>query len=249
LTLAAGAVVVAVVLVTTDDADRTAGRSATTTTSPAATPATTPEGYAFRAVQQGSGDPVAWDPCRPIAVVVAGADATPDGAVGLLEEALAEVGAATGFEIEVEGRTDEPPAVERELVQPARYGDRWAPVLVAWTDPEAVPALEGDVGGLGGSTAVAAPAGTEVYVSGTLLLDGPQMRESLRVVGGRDQVRSVLLHELGHVVGLAHVDDPEQLMYPEGQPGASGYAAGDRAGLARLGEGPCAPDLRPEVPQ
>ncbi len=87
------------------------------------------------------------------------------------------------------------------------------------------------------------PNSRKVYVTGSLLLDGPQLEESLRVVGGRDQVLSVLLHELGHVIGLGHVEDPAELMHPEGQPGAAGYGPGDRAGLARLGAGACVPDL------
>jgi hypothetical protein len=261
LTLAAGAVVVAVVLVTSGSSDD--GPAPSTTTPPPATSdegrppphpeATTPLGtppsvaedgtYAFRHLQDGTDDPVAWDPCRPIPVVVSSATA-PRDADELLDQALGVVAEATGLRFEVEGPTDErPTSDDRPLVQTDRYGDRWAPVLVAWTDPATVPELRGTVGGLGGSAYVTAPDGTQVYVSGSLLLDGPQMEESMRVVGGRDQVRTVLLHELGHVLGLAHVEDRSELMHPEGQPGAATYGPGDRAGLARLGQGPCAPDL------
>lgn len=216
-------------------------------TTPLGTPPSVPErgSFAFARTQDGGDEPVAWDPCRPIHMVVADATA-PDGADELLDEALDTVARATGLRIEVDGPTDEEPTEERAPVQPDRYGDRWAPVLVAWTDPTAVPGLEGDVGGLGGAISVPAPgsaSATEVYVTGSLLLDGPQLEESLRVVGGRDQVLSVLLHELGHVIGLGHVEDPSELMHPEGQPGAAGYGPGDRAGLARLGAGACVPDL------
>lgn len=240
LTLAAGAVVVAVVVSSSSSAPSPSGSSTSSASSvsSSAPVSIVEDGFAFRAVQERSGAPVAWDPCRPIAVVVDDRQA-PEGADALLDEALATVAEATGLRFDVEGGTDEAPSVDRSRVQPERYGDRWAPVLVAWTDPASVPELAGDVGGLGGSETAVADDGTAVYVTGTLLLDGPQMQESLRVAGGRDQVLSVLLHELGHVVGLGHVDDPAQLMHPEGQPGAAGYAAGDLAGLAHLGEGPC----------
>lgn len=263
-TVGAGCLVVAIVLVraggtddpapapTTEPTFRSGGRSFAYpapepgATTPLGEPPDAPAGgaHVFSRTQEGTDDPVTWDPCRPIRVVVDDRTA-PEGALTLLAEALAEVERATGLRIDDEGPTDEPPTEDRAPVQPDRYGDRWAPVLVSWTDPATTPALAGDVGGLGGNVAVAPPdrPGTEVLVTGTLLLDGPQMGEALRVTGGRDQVRSVLLHELGHVVGLGHVDDPAELMHPEGQPGASGYGPGDRAGLARLGRGPCVPEL------
>ena len=52
----------------------------------------------------------------------------------------------------------------------------------------------------------------------------------------------MILHELGHVMGLEHVDDPVQLMYPEiGAP--DGLAAGDLNGLYQLGKAACRKDL------
>ena len=46
-----------------------------------------------------------------------------------------------------------------------------------------------------------------------------------------------VLHELGHLVGLAHVDAPAQLMYPQGH--IASFAPGDLRGLAAAGSGPC----------
>lgn len=238
LTLAAAAVVVAAVLATSSSSssEPTPG---TAPPSPPGTPspqpaATTPLGAppdvpdagtpAYRHLQDGTDEPVAWDPCRPVTVVVSDRTA-PDGAEVLLVDALDEVATATGLVVEVEGPTDEEPSIDREVFQPERYGDRWAPVLVAWTDPAEIPALRGDVDALGGSETARAGDGTEVYVTGTLLLDGPQL-----AAADEDEVRSALRRELARLVGLAvedeHDDGPEL-----------------RAGLARLGGGPCAPDL------
>lgn len=81
-----------------------------------------------------------------------------------------------------------------------------------------------------------------VYVTGQVTLDAPDLREGMRRSGDTTGARGVVMHELGHVLGLGHVDDPDQLMHPEGTV-ANTFADGDRAGLARLGAGACAPRL------
>ena len=37
------------------------------------------------------------------------------------------------------------------MFQPDRYGDQWAPVLIAWTDESVITDLAGDVAGVGGA--------------------------------------------------------------------------------------------------
>ena len=60
---------------------------------------------------------------------------------------------------------------------------------------------------------------------------------------GRRVARSIVLHELGHLIGLAHVDDEQQLMFPEARREVPDFAAGDLTGLAALGSGACVPEL------
>jgi hypothetical protein len=199
------------------------------------------DAHAFVQTDPRTGAPVAWDPCRPVPVVIS-AEGRPAGAEDLVLDALAEVGRLTGLDLVLEGPTDEVPADDRPPLQRDRYGDRWAPVLVAWTDASTIPGLAGDVAGLGGSVSAARPSGEQVYVSGVVLLDRPDL-DAVGAEVGAASVRAVLLHELGHVLGLDHVDDRDQLMYPEGRTEVTTYGPGDRAGLARLGQGPCAPDL------
>ena len=193
--------------------------------------------YGFLATQDGTDTPVAYDPCRPIPVAVNGR-AEPGGAVDLLSEALERWSKAAGFEFRIEGATEESPSPGRRPFQPEVYGDRWAPVLVAWSDPEESPQLAGEVAGSGGSTPLQVSAGgVTVYVTGMVVLDGPQLGAMLAREGGREEALAVVLHELGHLLGLAHVDDPTQLMHGDGQeatPGVTGLAAGDQSGAAKL---------------
>ncbi len=53
-----------------------------------------------------------------------------------------------------------------------------------------------------------------------------------------DEQRLILSHELGHVLGLDHVEDTDELMNPIFV-GQDGFGPGDRSGLARLRVNPC----------
>ena len=53
---------------------------------------------------------------------------------------------------------------------------------------------------------------------------------------------AVIQHELDHLLGLNHVEDPSQLMYKNAID-TSAYGVGDLPGLAHLGAGDCIPDL------
>jgi hypothetical protein len=116
---------------------------------------------------------------------------------------------------------------------------RAQPALIAWSEPTTVPGLTGRVAGLGGSVAVSDEyTGRMRYVTGTVTLDAPQLTRVLHRPGGPVQVRAIILHELGHLVGLDHVDDPGELMYKDNV-GSLDLGPGDREGLAALGAGRC----------
>jgi hypothetical protein len=210
--------------------------------SPLGSPPTVATGtgaFRFMATQPfDRAQPVAYDPCRPVDVVVNEVQAPP-GSAGIVEEAVAEVAHATGLRIGVVGTTDEPANPDRPARDRDRYGGDWSPVLVAWTDPAQVPALAGDVAGLGGSQS--APAMTTEprhFVTGSVSLDAPQLARVLGRENGRAVLRAIVMHELGHVVGLRHVDSADELMY-EDNVGLVDFGPGDREGLAALGRGRC----------
>lgn len=186
------------------------------------------------------GVPATYDPCRAVHYVLNPAS-MPTGAQALVTDAVAALSAATGLVLVDDGRTDEPLRQDRELVQPQRYGNRWAPVLIGWSDQAAYPALAGDVAGVGGSALVQprGPASARL-VTGQVVLDVDAL-VPLMQRGRSDQVRAIVMHELGHVVGLDHVNDPTQLMYPRNL-GLTAFSSGDLEGLAQLGHGVCHTD-------
>lgn len=204
-------------------------------------PVAVPSGqFRFREVQPGTADPVAYDPCRPIHVVVNARTAPPGGDV-LVNEALKMVTDASGLQFRVDGPTDEVPSENRLPYLADRHPGRWAPVLVAWSDPKETRRLDGDVSGLGGSFGLQVGQ-RQVYVSGSVMLDGPQLKEIIEQPDGRDAARTVIAHELAHLVGLDHVPDPTQVMHPSGTK-VSTFGAGDLTALSRAGQGACFPEV------
>lgn len=203
------------------------------------------DSYAFLLTGKDK-QPAAYDPCRPIHYVTRAAN-QPAAGPQLIKEAIAAVSRATGLVFIDDGATTEAPAPQHKSYQPARYGDRWAPVLIAWETTAEEPsftnyATRTNVMGMAGSEAVSREGSEVTYVSGQLELNGPAM-QSLIVREGRAQARATIEHELAHIVGLDHVQNPSQLMNPTGVPGVSTYQAGDLNGLAVLGQGECRPGL------
>lgn len=202
--------------------------------------AVTSQSYKFLVVND-DGSPVGYSPCRPLHYVV-NETLAPEGAAHLVHDAIRTIGSATGISFIHDGETAEEPSGERDPYQPAVYGERWVPLLISWTTPEAAPKLEGQVIGTGGSTHYSFNGGPKSFVTGSLELDAPQIDLELERPDGAQYATAVILHELGHVMGLEHVDDPVQLMYPEiGTP--DGLAAGDLSGLRELGQTQCRKDL------
>jgi hypothetical protein len=182
------------------------------------------------------GTPVRYNPCAPVSYVVNPASA-PAGGVDEVHEAFRRLGAATGIAFKFEGATDEPytPFGKRAAYQPARYGQRWAPILVSWTSASVEALLAGGTIGFGGSTSYRSSTSDEAFVTGQVVFDTDL--SMLRGGFGPGLTRgNLFVHELGHVIGLDHVDDRSQVMYPSvHSQSPDGFASGDLAGLRQLG--------------
>jgi hypothetical protein len=183
------------------------------------------------------GRPLRWDACRPIDLVLSLQDAPP-AAEEDVRDAVSRIAAASGLQLRVSGPSDERPSAVRALTVREGGAWRWNPVLVAWMTPEeaqhaGIPLAAQDRG-------VALPVAVrdgdrEGYVTGQVVLNAA--RTDLR--GGfadrSDAWGATLLHELGHLVGLAHVEDPQQMMSTAPGSGPIVLGPGDLAGLELLG--------------
>lgn len=198
--------------------------------------------YALIATQPDGSGPVTFDPCRSIHFVVR--DRPGAGARGhaAITAAVAEVSKATGLDFVDDGASHETPSTDRALYQPDRYGDRWAPVLIAWSDPTEQPQLSGNTAGLGGGRPIRDTHGHLTYVSGTIWLDTADLTPGLASPQGAANVQAVVMHEIGHVLGADHVHDPRELMAAENS-GQTGFGVGDRFALSVLGNGQCVPSI------
>lgn len=252
---AVGAVLFLVVaLVVTADDDGDAATAAGTTAPAASTtlpggrlapapPIPTTDGpHEFFDVEP-DGDPVAWDPCDPIHYVVNDARA-PEGAMEILDEAIALVEQATGLVFVDDGPTDEMAPVGEQVrpdSDPGRYGEGWSPVLISWTDAMADPELDG-AAGLALPSWVEAASGERVWVTGFVEMAGDYAAGLIRQ-GGRDDVLGIMMHELGHLVGLGHVTPSDEVMTDDPDSTPSVWGDGDLVGLSAVGRGECEPDV------
>ncbi len=182
--------------------------------------------YQFLGGTDELGQPRRWSSCDPIRYVVNPAQA-PDGWEDTLDRALGAISDASGLDFEDEGTTSDTPSDSRFAV-----GNRPKPVLVTWVGPDEESELEGDVVGVAGGTSIGG-----VYVTGSVVLDAPAFDDMERR-GQEGLQQAVLMHELGHLVGLDHVTDERQLMFPS-TTFQTTFGEGDLQGLRILGDGPC----------
>ena len=194
--------------------------------------------FVFLATQADDpGTPVGYDPCQRIPVRI-NAEGAPSGSVDLVKQAMAEVEDATGLKFDYLGASDQRPRWKGESVPVILGRPRTTPVLVSWATADEVDELAGNVAGIGGSVSIDDLGGTTYYVTGGITLDADAFAEIHASEDGQAEERAIILHELGHLVGLDHVKDAGELMNAENV-GQLDFGPGDRRGLALLGSIDC----------
>jgi hypothetical protein len=174
------------------------------------------------------GQDVRWDPCTPIRYKINAAGLSP-AARSIAVEAIGQVAAATGLEFVDMGDTTDRP----DLASPRRPPSPDYDLLVAYANGASFRAFTGTNSymAVGGPSATYQRGSGWRYDQGIVLVD---LSDDLPFDWSSHGWGRVLLHELGHVVGLLHIEDPGQLMYGRASSRTS-FAEGDLVGLRRLG--------------
>jgi len=175
--------------------------------------------------------PFRWDGCEaiPYRVNLAG---TPRRNLRVLRAALDQIAAATGFRFRYAGTTSEVPFRSGRSALDQVPDDA---LYVAWTTASVVPRLAGNVIGLGGPGTSYSRIGTQWRVeSGGVVIDKSAHLET--AIGKRGAtLEALLLHELGHVMGLGHSESRANVMYEGlGSWSRPRLGPGDLAGLRDL---------------
>ena len=168
------------------------------------------------------GSPVRYDPCRVLQYVTRLGQG-PSFARTELDWAIGQIEAASGLDLQWVGDVEDP-------VSPAWPSD--GPLHLGFATEDEFPMPAG-MSGYGDSWTVDEGDGYRRYTGGRVVVrpdDGwTQGTASVNPLG------LMFLHELGHVVGLAHVSSPDEVMTDKGNGTARALGAGDRAGLAAVG--------------
>ncbi len=196
--------------------------------------------YAFLR-QLADGRPYRWDPCVPIHYEVNLQDA-PEYALGDVRTAMQRISDASGFRFEFDGVTVR--TVDDQIGRAFQTGStpRWFPVLIDWVPHEHFDYLVDTTRAAAfGMPTTGDGAQFSTYESGVVAVDaGGDLSPGF---SWRFSDGVVLMHELGHVLGLAHVGAGDEVMWSpqvdgadrRPDPSVTTFGAGDLHGLQILG--------------
>jgi hypothetical protein len=196
-------------------------------------PTYNPPGYATQ-YKYSTSTYARWDPCRTIGYRVNARQAT-SGAITDVKGAFKRLSRATGFHFSYRGTT---------TGIPQNGGNSWYPagthIVVAWARPSQSSMLRLYSNAVAVGSAITSGGyvngdGTSVsrIIRGAVVIDS---RRHYRGGFGTGSTRGdIILHELGHTMGLGHVGSSKQIMYPSMTSGLARLGKGDLGGLERHG--------------
>ncbi|GAB3857160.1 hypothetical protein GCM10028801_15360 [Nocardioides maradonensis] len=191
-------------------------------------PTYTPKGTRGQSITADNG--YRWNPCAVIRYRV-NLGGLPSTNLKLIRAALQKVHVATGLSFAYAGSS-----------RVAPFGGGWnrsvpgSGLYFAFVTAKNVPAIRG-IAGLGGEGAlVTTGSGSKVIASGGVSLEKGWWKKLDAGFKNGPSRGSLLLHEIGHAMGLMHVGAKPEVMYPVLGPWSYGrYGWGDLTGLQQLG--------------
>ncbi|MBC7678282.1 MAG: matrixin family metalloprotease [Pseudorhodobacter sp.] len=189
-------------------------------------------GAAYRFSTVLDSRPVRWNPCVAIHWRFRSVGG-PRGGQAVARAAVARVAQVTGTTWVFDGTTT---AVPSTALLP-RTMDAHRPVVIGWTDSAHSDLLRSRPSTVLGVTRTAwfgVDTGTRQVAAIQGAVVALNAADHLPLTG-RVSWKAVLLHELGHVMGLDHAGTSRQLMYPVLPADLTDLQAGDLTGLSRLG--------------
>ena len=214
-----------------------------------------PFNYSFLFTTPDGCRPIRFNPCQPIHFIVNPAN-SPPGGVDDVRQAFRMISEVGGYNFVDDGLTDADRFdFNRQAYNPDRYGQRWAPIVVSW----------GRLGSQGRNDVVIAGMGNGQVVDGAIVTGMLNLNADARIDASREQPvpdgfgtgiswGRVILHELGHVFGLGHVESKNAIMHEallEQTLSRTEYGVGDIQAWRQLGrEAGCVetPAPRPVAP-
>jgi hypothetical protein len=185
---------------------------------------------AFKFAIKVHGQPVHWNKCQTIDYRFSRSKA-PAHALKQVKHAIKLLHRGSGLRFSYLGRTKLIPGNTTKLPGKTR-------LIIGWSTPAKSRVLAQSGG------AEAGVGGFSYMLNGEIIQGSVVLNRKVRLtngfgpgpkVGSQGTVGELLLHELGHAVGLAHVRSQSQIMFPELTRKTARYGAGDLNGLAKVG--------------
>jgi len=186
-----------------------------------------------------AGEESRWNPCKRIGYRLNLANA-PRGTVDEVKTAFRRVKAESGLRFVYRGTTGILPGAQR----PRAYANG-TDIVLAWTTPGKSSYLPKGAAAFAGASAYDATGSDGDHVwglsEGYAVFNQSIYREMAAgfsqgpEFGHQGTRGQLLMHELGHVVGLGHAEHPEQIMFPSTSRKKATFRAGDVTGLSVVG--------------